>query len=150
MFDSSALLCLVDGIVPERMQQKLTTCLLGASLALASGLAVAKEYAVEIIVFDRLEKKISTAEQWDLSSARIAERLAEMATLAEKASAHKTVGKVFFLGPVRLNLLESGYRILNTTSWRQPTSLYQHAPLIPWATPIPRWSPALYGFTRPP
>ena len=143
-------------IIPEKMRQKkLTACLLGAGLVLASGLAVAKEYAVEIIVFDRLEKaqlekerlekeqlekdplvkdpleeEIYTDEQWDFSSARTAKRLAEMAALADMASEHDTFGGVFTLDPVRLSLLESGYRILNTTRWQQSTSLYQHAPLI--------------------
>ena len=162
------------------MRQKLTACLLGVGLVLASGLAVAKEYAVEIIVFDRLEKEqvekdrlekveseqaqgekeIHTDEQWDFSSTRIAERLAEMAELADKASeqefvkdeiaedepvedenvqdeivedeivGYETVDEVFTLEPVRLSLIEAGYRILNTTSWQQPTSLYKDAPLI--------------------
>ena len=136
-------------------QKKLTACLLGAGLVLASGLAVAKEYAVEIIVFDRLEKdqlekerleksqlekdqpekdplekEIHTDEQWDFSSARTAKRLAEMAALADMASEHDTFDGVFTLEPVRLSLIESGYRILNTTRWQQSTSLYQHAPLI--------------------
>ena len=131
-------------------QKKLTACLLGAGLVLASGLAVAKEYAVEIIVFDRLEKdqlekerlekeqlekdplekEIHTDEQWDFSSGRTAKRLAEMAALADMASEHATFDGVFTLEPVRLSLIESGYRILNTTRWQQSTSLYQHAPLI--------------------
>ena len=162
------------------MRQKLTACLLGAGLVLASGLAVAKEYVVEIIVFDRLEKeqvekdrleKVESAqaqgekekhtdEQWNFSSTRIAERLAEMAELADKASeqefvkdeiaedepvedetvqdenvedetiGYETVDEVFTLEPVRLSLIEAGYRVLNTTSWQQPTSLYKDAPLI--------------------
>ena len=167
------------------MRQKLTACLLGVALVLASGLAVAKEYAVEIIVFDRLEKEqvekdrlekvesekdqsekdprekeIHTDEQWNFSSARIAEHLAEMAELADKASeqefvkdeiaedeiaedepvedeivedetiGYETVDEVFTLEPVRLSLIEAGYRVLNTTSWQQPTSLYKDAPLI--------------------
>ena len=162
------------------MRQKLTACLFGVGLVLASGLAVAKEYVVEIIVFDRLEKeqvekdrleKVEseqaqgekekhTDEQWNFSSTRIAERLAEMAELADKASeqefvkdeiaedepvedetvqdenvedetiGYETVDEVFTLEPVRLSLIEAGYRVLNTTSWQQPTSLYKDAPLI--------------------
>ena len=122
---------------------------MGASFALASGSAAAKEYAIEIIVFDRPAEKApvenaaaenATAkkpadEQWDFSSERIAEHLKKMAALADKASEYETADEVTHLERVRLNLIESGYRILNTTRWRQPTSLYQNAPLIPLGDP---------------
>ena len=115
------------------MPKKLIACLIVSSLALVSGPAFAREYQVEIIVFDRLNRannEISTAEQWDFSSKRIAERLRQMSALAGKASEYETSDRVIKLEAVRASLLEQGYRILNTTRWRQPTSLYQHAPLI--------------------
>ncbi len=112
---------------------------MGASFALAGGSASAKEYAIEIIVFDRPAENTAAKkpadEQWDFSSERIAEHLKQMAALADKASEYETADEVTHLERVRLNLIESGYRILNTTRWRQPTSLYQNAPLIPLGDP---------------
>ena len=117
------------------MPRKLTTYLLGAGLTLAGHMAMAKEYAVEVIVFDRLDREVSTDEQWDFSSPRFAERLAEMAALADKTSEYEITDRVSNLDLVRLNLIESGYRILNTTGWQQPRSLYQDAPLISLGDP---------------
>ncbi len=123
-------LCSPPVIANLIMLKKLIPCLIGASFALASGLANAKEYAIEIIVFERPNAK-SGDEQWDFSSARTVTRLAHMATLAAQSSTHITTDELASLAPVRRNLIESGYRILNTTRWQQPTSFYQDAPLIP-------------------
>ncbi len=137
--------------------RKLTACLLGFGLALASGGVAARDYAVEVIVFDRLTQEIRTDAQWDLSSRRIDEHLRRMAALADEISepdtsrensretskedtspeisledtSHETSRELANLEPARVALIESGYRILNTTRWRQPGSLYQNAPLIP-------------------
>ena len=116
------------------MPPKLTICLFAAAVsvaALTSHAAAAREYEIEVIVFDRLDKEVSTHEQWDFSSPRIAERLREMTALADAASTHPTSDRIYRLAPLRTRLLESGYRILDTTRWRQPPSFYQHAPLIP-------------------
>jgi len=113
------------------MLQTLIACLIGSSLALMCNLAVAKEYEIEIIVFDRLDKQISADEQWDFSSDRIAASLRQMTQLGSKVSDRETTEEIVRLKSVRTSLIESGYRILNTTSWQQPTSVYQDAPLIP-------------------
>ncbi len=117
------------------MLQKWIPCLIGAGFALAGGAAVAKEYAIEIIVFERPAEKVDAGEQWNFSSPRTVQRLAQMAGLAGKASEHQTADEVINLEPARLHLIESGYRILDTTRWQQPTSFYQHAPLIPLGHP---------------
>ncbi len=113
------------------MLKKLTVSLIGASLVLASGAAVAKNYRIELIVFERTQPQTGGDEQWDFSSERIAERLRQMAALAEQASARATSERVGNLASVRTNLIESGYHILNTTSWQQPASSYRNAPVIP-------------------
>ena len=127
------------------MLQKWIVCLIGAGFALAGGATVAKEYAIEIIVFERPAEKIDTGEQWDFSSPRIVQRLAQMTDLAGQTSEHQTADEVINLEPARLHLVESGYRILNTTRWQQPTSFYQHAPLIPLGHP---GTPLAAGFVR--
>ena len=120
--------------MPHQLTRRLLAAALSLSLALALALAstaAAREYEVEVIVFDRLDKDITPHEQWDFSSPRTAERLHHMSELAEAASTHHTSDLIHRLAPVRTHLLESGYRILDTTRWRQPPSFYQHAPLIP-------------------
>lgn len=121
------------------MRRKWAACLIAAGLVLACSPATARDYEVEVIVFDRLEKesrKDANAnrppdEQWDFSSPRIEAHLRRMALLDGNSSEHETTDAVAELESVRAALVESGYRILNTTRWRQPGSFYQHAPLIP-------------------
>ena len=132
----------------QAMPKKIITWLMLAGFTLASGSVMAKEYAIEVIVFDRptdasslkdtAEKVAEESaeesehkEQWDFSAEHIAGQLQQMAKLAGKVSNHPTSDQLYSMETVRLNLLESGYRILDTTSWHQPSSFYQNAPVIP-------------------
>jgi len=111
--------------------QKLTACVCVA-VALFAGPAAARDYEVEIIVFDRIEREAGRApqERWDFSSARIAARLDEMKALAARASKHPTTAQLAALEPLRLRLLDANYRILDTARWRQPATFYPNAPVI--------------------
>ncbi|MDD9884003.1 MAG: CsiV family protein [Gammaproteobacteria bacterium] len=99
---------------------------------MACSAAAARDYEVEIIVFDRLAREAGRAphEQWDFSSARVAARLDEMKALAARASSYPTSARLASLEPLRLRLLEADYRILDTARWRQPATFYPNAPLI--------------------
>lgn len=114
-----------------RLAAALAAALL-AALLLVSGAAVARDYEVEIIVFDRLEREAGRApqERWDFSSARIAARLNEMKALAARASAHPRTAQLASLEPLRERLLQANYRILDTARWRQPATFYPNAPVI--------------------
>ena len=110
---------------------KIVVCWLFAACALAGGAAHAKQYAIEIVVFARPPAQAAkAAEQWDFGSARVAERAAAMRDLAEKAGDHPKSARLYGLAGVRDDLVAAGYRILNTTSWQQPTSTYRYAPLV--------------------
>lgn len=128
--------------VPTDMPRKTTRrpsatalCLSAIALTLAGGPAAARDYEVEIIVFDRLNRDIAVHEQWNFSSARTAARLDEMQELAAKASTRRTSEQLAGLEAVRLKLVESNYRILDTARWRQPATFYPNAPLIPLGGP---------------
>ncbi|MGI9311122.1 MAG: CsiV family protein [bacterium] len=77
----------------------------------------------------------SAREQLDFSASRAAARLRRMDELAGEASARATFTQLGRLEVARLGLIKSGYRILNTTRWQQPTSTYRHAPLMPLGRP---------------
>lgn len=113
------------------MPRKLTVCVCFAAL-LASSHASARDYEVEIIVFDRIERAAGRApqERWDFSSARVAARLEQMKALAARASKHPSTAQLASLEPLRLRLLEANYRILDTARWRQPATFYPNAPVI--------------------
>jgi len=120
--------------LPPVMPRKFANARLCAGVVaalMACSAAAARDYEVEIIVFDRLAREAGRAphEQWDFSSARVAARLDEMKALAARAS-YPTSARLASLEPLRLRLLEADYRILDTARWRQPATFYPNAPLI--------------------
>jgi len=120
-------------------------CLIAVALALAGGPVAARDYEVEIIVFDRLNRDAAVHEQWNFSSARIAARLEQMEMLAARASTRQTSRQLAGLEAVRRRLVQSNYRILDTARWRQPAAFYPNAPLIPLGGPR---SALAAGFVR--
>ena len=121
--------------LPPVMPRKFANARLCAGVVaalMACSAAAARDYEVEIIVFDRLAREAGRAphEQWDFSSARVAARLDEMKALAARASSYPTSARLASLEPLRLRLLEADYRILDTARWRQPATFYPNAPLI--------------------
>lgn len=128
-----------------RRPSAIALCLGALALASAGGPVAARDYEVEIIVFDRLNRDIAAREQWNFSSARTAARLDEMESLAAKASTRRTSEQLAGLESVRLKLVESNYRILDTARWRQPATFYPNAPLIPLGGP---GSALAAGFVR--
>jgi len=121
--------------LPPVMPRKFANARLCAGVVaalMACSAAAARDYEVEIIVFDRIAREAGRAphEQWDFSSARVAARLDEMKALAARASSYPTSARLASLEPLRLRLLEADYRILDTARWRQPATFYPNAPLI--------------------
>lgn len=142
------------------MLKTLIISALSISLLLASGFAMARSYAVEVIVFDRLgketdeesesesegEKEINreanaeaeavaveeniAEEQWIFSPDRVSEKLYNFAKLEEAYLQDKTSTHVVTLEDARVKLFESGYHVLATASWQQPTIAYEDAPLV--------------------
>ncbi|WP_424946848.1 CsiV family protein [Candidatus Spongiihabitans sp.] len=90
----------------------------------------ARDYAVELIVFERLDAADASAEIWDFSSQRIAGKLQKMQRLSTKAIDYETNPALINLAAIRNNLAAAGYGILHSAGWIQPAAAYQHAPLI--------------------
>ncbi len=116
-------------------------CLIGSCLALVGNFAGAREYVVEVIVF----QQSAGGEMRAPSPGNISEHRRRLESLAERSeraqeqdrereqetAEHEIFPQVDKLRPVRAGLIDSGYPVLTAISWRQPASLYQDAPLIP-------------------
>lgn len=107
---------------------------LGMLLLVLGNVVYARDYAVELIVFERNDA-VSTADNaveeiWNFSSERTAGKLQKMQSLIAKAIAYETSSTLSNLANVRNNLLAAGYGILHSARWIQPARVYQHAPLI--------------------
>ncbi len=105
--------------------------------------AYARDYAVELIIFERSDASNESGEVWNVSSKRIAGKLQNMRDLAANAidyptlpeldtadSHYKTIPVLGNLAAIRSNLVTAGYRILYAANWIQPAATYRYAPLI--------------------
>jgi hypothetical protein len=100
----------------------------------AFNIAHARDYEVELIVFERITASDAGGESWDFSSERIAARLQKMQSLAEQAVEIETSEELNHLSTVRAGLAREGYRILHSAQWIQPAEVFQDAPLISFGT----------------
>lgn len=97
----------------------------------------ARDYAVELIVFERLDTTsgANDAEEiWDFSSERIAGKLQKMHTLSAAARDYESSASLPNLAHIKNNLVDAGHGILHSASWIQPAHVYQNAPLISFGT----------------
>lgn len=113
-------------------------------LLLACGhAAYARDYAVELIIFERPNAPNEAKEVWNFSSERLVSRLRKMHNLADQAIVYETLPELDSadtrykimpalsnLAVISNNLVAAGYRILHAANWIQPAAAYQHAPLI--------------------
>ena len=105
----------------------------------------ARDYEVELIVFERITTAESSGESGDFSGERSAARVQKMQGLTDQAIEFETSEELNHLAAVRTNLAREGYRILHSAQWIQPAELYQNAPLISFGiedTTLP------FGFIR--
>ena len=115
------------------MQNKLLAPLkivLGILIFALNHTAYARDYMVELIVFERLDVATENAEVWDFSSNRIADKLQKIRTLKDKSVAYNTLPTLNNLTAINNKLTAAGYRILRSAAWTQPAATYQNAPLI--------------------
>ncbi len=105
----------------------------------------ARDYTVELIVFERLDTANDADEIWDFSSDRIAGKLQKIQSLTSKAIDYKTSSTLIRLATIRNNLVAAGYGILHSARWIQPAKVYQQASLISFGTAD---SSLPYGFIR--
>ncbi len=102
---------------------------------LAVSVAQARDYAVEILVFERTEVSKDVEEQWNPGSNSQLSNLEKLQSLAGQTDDHPIGAETVQLARYRLELLNSGYRVLYTAGWQQPSEVYQNAPVVPVGTP---------------
>ena len=96
--------------------------------------AAARDYAIEMIVFEQatggVEADSDQDEKWDFSDRKIGHHLQRMATLASRSNDFPVSITLDRLQQARSRLTQAGHRILRTASWIQPSAVYQYASLI--------------------
>ncbi len=96
--------------LPKSLIQKLISLVL---LFCIGQVAYARDYAVEIIVFERIDRIAEDEEMWDFSPERVAEKLQHLQELTSTAVDYETEDSLSNLEIVRQNLVTAGYRILH-------------------------------------
>lgn len=92
--------------------------------------AFARDYEIELLVFEPRNPSSESEEQWNAGSNQILadqESMRGIAVAAVNLPLEKGVSR---LKRIESELLSSGYRLHVSTSWRQPAEVYQHAPIV--------------------
>jgi hypothetical protein len=90
----------------------------------------ARDYDVELLIFERVTPSSDTEEQWNAGSNQILahqEELRDFSTLSVKLPFKQGVSR---LNRLEKELLGSGYRLLSSMHWRQPAEVFQNAPVV--------------------
>jgi hypothetical protein len=104
---------------------------LALSLILFCQGALARDYQVEVVVFERTGSTDVENEVWDFSPENLAQHQSRMVNLSTKATEDFEFDPALtHLAGVQRNLVDSGLRILRTANWIQPSAVYQNAPLV--------------------
>jgi len=119
------------------MRKYLPGILILSILLTISQTAQARDYEIEVIVFEqagsRAEADAAEDEQdekWDFSDRKIAGALQHIAALESGSDDFPIETALDRLDPARQQLSQAGHRIIRTASWIQPSAVYQYAPLI--------------------
>jgi len=92
--------------------------------------ALARDYQVEVVVFERTGSTDVESEVWDFSPENLAQHQSRIVNLSTKATEDFEFDPALtHLADVQRNLVDSGLRILRTANWIQPSAVYQNAPL---------------------
>ncbi|MGB5706866.1 MAG: CsiV family protein [Arenicellales bacterium] len=106
--------------------------------------ALARDYQIELLVFEPKNPSSESEEQWNAGSNQILadqESMRGIAVAAVNLPLQKGVSR---LKRIESELLSSGYRLLVSTSWPQPAEVYQRAPIVN----ISRSDNKLIGFLK--
>ncbi len=110
--------------------------ILGLVIMLWSTLGLARDYAIELIVFERQANADESIEVRTFSAERIAQKLQKLQKLATKADELETDPVLDRLDSIRENFSQSGFRILQTAKWVQPAENIQNAPVVSIGTEL--------------
>ncbi|MEJ2176882.1 MAG: CsiV family protein [Gammaproteobacteria bacterium] len=90
----------------------------------------ARDYEIELLIFERVTPSPDTEEQWNAGSNQILahqEELRDSSTSSVKLPLKQGVSR---LNRLEKELLGSGYRLLSSSHWRQPGEVFQNAPVV--------------------
>ena len=105
---------------------------------LAVSAAQARDYAVEILVFERTEVSKDVEEQWNPGSNSQLSNLEKLQSLADRVADYPLEPEVVQLARLQRELLGSDYRVLFAASWQQPSAVFQNAPVVSVGAPDAR------------
>ncbi len=105
---------------------------IGILILLTSTISIshARDYAVEVIVFERHNTDDLAEASTNLTPGQLAKhqsRLNELSSRNDKVVLHS---KLINLSRIARNLENSGFILVSTARWRQPPNFYQNAPII--------------------
>ncbi|MEM7194768.1 MAG: CsiV family protein [Pseudomonadota bacterium] len=107
--------------------------------------AYSRDYEIELIIFQNAKGDQYEGERWSMQSSARQENETRIQSLVGRADTVASSSQLSRLDGVRSNLARSGHRILRTIRWRQPSAVYQNAPLVALGVP---GSPLDLGFIR--
>lgn len=90
----------------------------------------ARDYHIEVVVFERPVSEEEGGEKWDFSDESIQDEMDKINAVASKSSDQEYNRQLGNLAAVEANLRSSGMHILSTANWIQPSAFYQHAPIV--------------------
>ena len=91
--------------------------------------ALARDYHVEVVIFERGEGSGSPEEFWNFSREALQGKFMRMTELAAQ-SVEVEFEDVQQLAGVRDSLEQGGYTVLRAASWDQPSAIFQNAPVV--------------------
>ena len=111
---------------------RLLTTVIGISLLLASFNTWARDYQLELFVFQRLNSSEEIEEHWTHESNQVVKHQQELKAISTSSTviADQNVAGVNRLKRLEDNLLKSGYRVLHSMHWQQPAKQFHQAPII--------------------
>ena len=104
----------------------------------------ARDYDVELMIFERISPSLETEEQWAFGSNQILAHQEELRALATSSVDLPLKQSVNRLKRLESELRNSGYRLLVSTHWRQPAEVFHNAPIVN----VSRRENGLQGFIK--
>ena len=92
--------------------------------------AFARDYDVELMIFERTAVSAETEELWTSGSNQILAHQEELRTLATSAVNLPLRQSVNRLKRLETELRNSGYRLLVSSHWTQPADVFHRAPVV--------------------
>ena len=92
--------------------------------------AFARDYDVELMIFERIAPSAETEEQWTFGSNQILAHQEDLRTLATSSVNLPLKPSVNRLKRLETELRGSGYRLLVSSHWRQPAEVFHNAPIV--------------------